>query len=86
MAPAGGGASASLRSASISLCQFRNFPGQYTVAVGSFFAATGSFTIAVIEGPPPVRIVGPDAPQRNPTLNFLRKKPLRASDYLNRAH
>ena len=49
-------------------------------------AATGSFTIAVIEGPPPVRIVGPDAPQRNPTLNFLRKKPLRASDYLNRAH
>ena len=85
-APVGGGASASLRSASISLCQFRNFPGQYTVAVGSFFAATGSFTIAVTEGPPPVRIVGPDAPQRNPTLNFLRKKPLRASDYLNRAH
>jgi hypothetical protein len=53
---------------------------------GTFFAATGSFTIAVTEGPPPVRIVGPDAPQRNPTLDFLRKKPLRASDYLNRAH
>jgi hypothetical protein len=73
-------------------CQFLNFPGQYTIAVGSFFEATGSFTISVTEGAPPAqdgpppRVVGPDAPSRNPTLNFLRKKPLQANQYLDRAH
>jgi hypothetical protein len=67
-------------------CQYLNFPGQYTIAVGSFFEATGSFTISVTEGAPPASIVGPDAPTRNPTLNFLRKKPLQASQYLDRAH
>ena len=85
-APGNGSANASIGSASVSACQFRNFPGQYTIAVGSFFSAAGSFTIAVTEGsPPPVRIVGPDA-TRNPTLNFLRKKPLHASEYMNRTH
>ena len=50
-------------SAHVELCQFLNFPGQYTIAVGSFFGAVGSFTIAVTDGSPaPVRIVGPDAP------------------------
>ena len=67
-------------------CQFSNFPGQYTIAVGSSFSSAGSFTISVTEGAPPPRIVGPDAPSRNPTLNFLRKKPLQASQYLDRAH
>lgn len=67
-------------------CQYLNFPGQYTIAVGSSFATTGSFTISVTEGAPPARVAGPDAPSRNPTLNFLRKKPLQASQYLDRAH
>jgi hypothetical protein len=81
-------ANAALQSPSIALCQYTDFPGQYTIAVGSFFSAVGSFTIAVTEGspPPPPSIVAPDAAIRNPTLNFLRKKPLRASEYMNRAH
>ncbi|HEV7703552.1 MAG TPA: hypothetical protein VGO46_04630 [Gemmatimonadaceae bacterium] len=74
------------QSPGISLCQYFNFPGQYTIAVGSFWGAVGSFTISVVENETPVRIVGPDAGDRNPTLNFLRKKPLRASEYLNRTH
>jgi hypothetical protein len=79
-------ANASMQSPSIALCQYFNFPGQYTIAVGSFWGAVGSFTIAVTENEAPVRIVGPDAQDRNPTLNFLRKKPLRANEYLNRTH
>jgi hypothetical protein len=85
-APTNGGANASILASNISLCQFRNFPGQYTIAVGSFFQATGSFSISVTEGEPPQQIVGPDAPMRNPTINFLRKKPMRASQYLDSAH
>jgi hypothetical protein len=75
-----------LQSPQISLCQYFDFPGQYTIAVGSFWGAVGSFTIAVTENDEPVRIVGPDTGDRNPTLNFLRRKPLRGSEYLNRAH
>lgn len=68
-------------------CQYRNFPGQYTIAVGSFFGELGSFTIAVSdETPTPVRRVGPDNSSKNPTLNFLKRKPLRSSEYLSRAH
>jgi hypothetical protein len=85
-APDQAGANAALQSPQISLCQYFIFPGQYTIAVGSFWAAAGSFTIAVTENETPVRIVGPDAQDRNPTLNFLRKKPLRAGEYLNRTH
>jgi hypothetical protein len=78
---------ASSQAASVAMCQYFNFPGQYTVAVGSFFDATGSFTIAVSEGAPapPASIVGAEVKSKNPTLNFLRKKPMRASEYLNRS-
>jgi hypothetical protein len=69
------------------MCQYFNYPGQYTVAVGSFFDATGSFTIAVSNGAPapPASVVGAEVKSKNPTLNFLRKKPMRASEYLNRS-
>jgi hypothetical protein len=77
---------ASLHSANVAGCQFFNFPGQYTVAVGSSFDATGSFTISVSDGgSPPPSIVGGEAQTKNPTLNFLRKKPMRANEYLNRS-
>ena len=77
---------ASLHSSQINICEFYNWPGQYTVAVGSFFSATGSFTFAVSDGePPPTRIVGADQQTKNPTLNFLRKKPIRGSQYLSRS-
>jgi hypothetical protein len=78
---------ASRQSAIIAACQFYNFPGQYTVAVGSSFDATGSFTIAVSKGalPPPASVVGAGVKVKNPTLNFLRRKPMRATEYLNRA-
>jgi hypothetical protein len=78
---------ASRQSANIAGCQFFNFPGQYTVAVGSLFDATGSFTIAVSEGapPPPPSVVGAEMKSKNPTLNFLRKKPMRATEYLSRS-
>jgi hypothetical protein len=85
-APDQGSASIVHQSPQISLCQYFIFPGQYTIAVGSFWGAVGSFTVAVTENDAPVRIVGPDAQDRNPTLNFLRKKPLRAGEYLNRTH
>jgi hypothetical protein len=69
------------------VCEFSDFPGQYTVAVGSTFASTGSFTIAVSEGAPPAEsIVGGGARSMTPTLNFLKRKPLRATEYLNRTH
>jgi hypothetical protein len=68
-------------------CEFRNYPGQYTIAVGSFFGGLGSFTIAVSDGTPlPVRKVAPDGFSKNPTLQFLTRKPMRESAYLNRAH
>jgi hypothetical protein len=78
---------AALASPVVSACQFYNFPGQYTVAVGSFYDATGSFTIAVSKGapPPPPSVVGAEVKTKNPTLNFLRRKPMRATEYLNRA-
>lgn len=78
--------SASLLGNSISGCEYFNYPGQYTIAVGSFFGGLGSFTIAVTDQTAPGRRVGADAPIKNPTLNFLTRKPLRASEYLNRAH
>jgi len=67
-------------------CEFYNFPGQYTIAVGASDHGTGSFTIAVTEGDVMASVVAPTARSKNPTLNFLRKKPLRASEYFNRAH
>lgn len=78
---------ASRVSGSVNICEQFDWPGQYTIAVGSDFNSTGSFTIAVQEGDlPSLRRMGPDAPIRNPTLDFLRKKPLRANEYLNRSH
>jgi hypothetical protein len=71
--------------ASVVSCAITNFPGQYTVAVGSNSTAVGDFTIAVSEGAPPLRIVGGDMKSKSPTLNFLRRKPMRASEYLNRS-
>jgi hypothetical protein len=78
---------ASVQSASFGSCAIFNYPGQYTVAVGSLSSSTGSFTISVDEGepPPPPSVVGADVRSKNPTLNFLRKKPMRASQYLNRS-
>jgi len=77
---------ASMQSASLGSCAIFNYPGQYTVAVGSTSTAAGSFTIAVSDNaPPPPRIVGAEVTSKNPTLNFLRKKPMRASQYLNRS-
>ncbi len=65
--------------------ELTNWPGLYTIAVGSNFGGLGAFTLTVAAGSPG-GIVEPDAPLRNPTLNFLRKKPLRANEYLNRSH
>lgn len=84
-APDQAGPRASRVSASPSVCEQFNWPGQYTIAVGSNFDGLGAFTLSVDAGQPP-RVVGPDQPLRNPTLNFLRKKPLRANEYLNRSH
>jgi hypothetical protein len=81
------GTSASTANSVTPLCQYSNFPGQYTIAVGSFFGAVGSFTIAVSNGTPiQLRTVGPDNTSKNPTLNFLKRKPLRSGEYLSRAH
>jgi hypothetical protein len=79
---------ASRQSASVGGCEFFDFPGQYTVAVGGpSFNSTGSFTFAVTMGAPtpPPSIVGADVASKIPTLNFLRKKPMRAGEYLNRS-
>jgi len=78
---------ASVQSASAVMCAITNFPGQYTVAVGSNSTAAGDFTFAVSEGapPPPPSIVGAEPKSKNPTLNFLRRKPMRSGDYLNRS-
>jgi hypothetical protein len=86
-APEHVGPLASRQSAILAACQFYDFPGQYTVAVGSFYDATGSFTIAVSAGAPlpPGSVVGAEVKSKNPTLNFLRRKPMRAGQYLNSA-
>jgi hypothetical protein len=87
IAPAHSGPSASLQSPQISLCQNFDWPGTYTLAVGSYSGGTGSFTLSVADGEPnPVRIVAPDAPLRMPTLNFLRRKPTHGSSNLSRTH
>jgi len=69
------------------MCAITNFPGQYTVAVGSNSTAAGDFTFAVSEGAPPPApsIVGAEPKSKNPTLNFLRRKPMRSGEYLNRS-
>ena len=79
---------ASRQSANLGGCEFFDFPGQYTVAVGGpSFSSAGSFTFAVTMGAPPSppSIVGADVSSKIPTLNFLRKKPMRASEYLHRS-
>jgi hypothetical protein len=71
---------ASVRSASISICEFFNWPGQYTLTVGSFGQGTGSFTLAVTEGDATLRVVAPHP--KNPTLEFLKRKPFRSNSYM----
>jgi hypothetical protein len=68
-------------------CVPANWPGDYTLAVGAAnFTDAGAFTLQVQSGSTevPTRIVAPSASLRNPTLNWLTKKPLTASQYLRR--
>jgi hypothetical protein len=84
-APEHVGPLASMQLASPGFCSSSNFPGQYTVAVGSNSTASGDFTISVSEGAPPLSLVGGEAKSKNPTLNFLRRKPMRGGEYLSRS-
>lgn len=68
-------------------CNFSNWPGEYTLAVGSVNTdQAGAFTLQVSSlEPPPIRLVGPESlHEYTPTLNWLAKKPLSARDYLRR--
>jgi hypothetical protein len=69
-------------------CQYSNWPGDYTLAVGSTSTSqTGAFSLKVsstIAPPPPQIVAGSVHRDYTPVLEWLAKKPLRAKDYLRR--
>lgn len=69
-------------------CNYSDWPGEYTLAVGSNDTNnSGAFTIQVSSAVPLGRVIGTGTVREyTPTLQWLTKKPLSARDYLRTVH